>query len=78
MDSDRIIGAGKQAAGEVQESVGSLIGDNRTQTRGQMNQAKGQAQNQIGQLEDYIRDQPLTATAIAVGIGWLLGRLRII
>jgi uncharacterized protein YjbJ (UPF0337 family) len=78
MDSDRIIGAGKQTAGEVQEGVGSLIGDNRTQARGQANQAKGQVQNQIGQLEDYIRDQPLTAAAIAVGFGWLLGRLRII
>ena len=78
MDSDRIIGAGKQTAGEVQEGIGSLIGDNRTQARGQMNQTKGKAQNQIGQLEDYIRDQPLTATALAIGFGWLLGRLRII
>ena len=78
MDSDRIIGAGKQAAGEVQEGIGSLIGDSRTQARGQANQMKGEAQNQIGQLEDYIRDQPLTAAAIAVGIGWLIGRLRII
>ncbi|MBB5694142.1 CsbD family protein [Roseomonas sp. GCM10028921] len=78
MDSDRIIGAGKQAAGDVQEGIGSLIGDNRTQAKGQVNQVKGQAQNQIGQLEDYIRDQPLTAAAIAVGFGWLLGRLRII
>jgi uncharacterized protein YjbJ (UPF0337 family) len=78
MDSDRIIGAGKKAAGEVQEGVGSLIGDNRTQVQGQKNQAKGEAQNQIGQLEDYIRDQPLTAAAIAVGFGWLIGRLRII
>mgnify|MGYP004547039031 CR=1 FL=1 len=78
MDSDRIIGAGKQAAGEVQEGVGSLIGDSRTQAQGKKNQAQGAAQNQIGQLEDYIRDQPLTAAAIAVGFGWLLGRLRII
>ncbi|SHK42374.1 Uncharacterized conserved protein YjbJ, UPF0337 family [Roseomonas rosea] len=78
MDSDRIIGAGKQAAGEVQEGIGSLVGDKRTQGRGQANQARGEVQNQIGQLEDYIRDQPLTAAAIAVGFGWLLGRLRII
>ncbi|MCR0984493.1 CsbD family protein [Roseomonas populi] len=78
MDSDRIIGAGKQAAGEVQEGVGNLIGDSRTQAQGKKNQAKGEVQNQVGQLEDYIRDQPLTAAAIAVGFGWLLGRLRII
>jgi len=78
MDSDRIIGAGKKAAGEVQEGVGSLIGDSRTQAQGKANQAKGETQNQIGQLEDYIRDQPLTAAAIAVGLGWLIGRLRII
>ena len=78
MDSDRIIGAGREAAGNVQEGIGSLIGDTRTQARGQMNQMKGQAQNSMGQLEDYIRDQPLQAALIAVGIGWLLGRLRII
>ncbi|WP_424137656.1 CsbD family protein [Roseomonas chloroacetimidivorans] len=78
MDSDRIIGAGKETAGNVQEGIGSLIGDTNTQARGQANQLRGQAQNQIGQLEDYIRDQPLTATAIAVAFGWLLGRLRII
>ncbi|WP_426954900.1 CsbD family protein [Muricoccus radiodurans] len=78
MDSDRIIGAGRQAAGAVQEGVGSLIGDTRTQARGKANQAQGQVQSSVGQLEDYIRDQPLTAAAIAVGIGWLLGRLRII
>lgn len=78
MDSDRIIGAGREAAGNVQEGIGSLIGDGRTQARGQMNQAKGQAQNSMGQLEDYIRDQPLQAALVAVGIGWLLGRLRII
>ena len=78
MDSDRIIGAGKQAAGEVQEGIGSLIGDTRTQARGQANQAKGAAQNSVGQLEDYIRDQPMQAALIALGVGWLLGRLRII
>ena len=78
MDSDRIIGAGKKMAGDVQEGVGNLVGDNRTQAQGKANQAKGEVQNQIGQLEDYIRDQPLTAAAIAVGFGWLLGRLRII
>ncbi|MBP0446361.1 CsbD family protein [Roseomonas sp. SSH11] len=78
MDSDRIIGAGNKAAGEVQEGIGGLIGDSRTQARGQSRQLRGEAQNQIGQLEDYIRDQPLTAAAVAVGIGWLIGRLRII
>ncbi len=78
MDSDRIIGAGKQAAGEVQEGIGSLIGDTRTQARGRATQAKGQAQNSVGQLEDYIRDQPMQAALIALGVGWLLGRLRII
>jgi len=78
MESDRIIGAGKKTAGEVQEGIGSLVGDADTQASGKANQLKGEAQNQIGQLEDYIRDQPLTAAAIAVGFGWLLGRLRII
>ena len=78
MDSDRIIGAGRQMAGEAQEGVGNLIGDARTQARGKANQVQGQAQNAMGSLEDYIRDQPMQAALIAVGIGWLLGRLKII
>jgi ElaB/YqjD/DUF883 family membrane-anchored ribosome-binding protein len=39
------------------------------------NQAVGQAQQQTARLSDVIKDQPLTTALLAVGIGYLLGRL---
>ena len=78
MDEDRITGAVKQGAGKVQGAVGEIVGDDRMQAQGQANQAEGQIENALGGLADTIRDQPLTAVLIGVGIGWVLGRLRII
>jgi ElaB/YqjD/DUF883 family membrane-anchored ribosome-binding protein len=34
-----------------------------------------QAEEQIGALSEAIREQPLTALLIALGLGFLLGRL---
>jgi uncharacterized protein YjbJ (UPF0337 family) len=75
MDPSRIEGAARDLGGRAQETVGSAIGDTSTQARGAVNQGYGQAQNAAGQLNDTIRDQPLLAAAIAVGIGFILGRL---
>ncbi|UFN48038.1 CsbD family protein [Roseomonas sp. OT10] len=78
MDSDRVTGAVRQGYGKLEEKVGEMTGNRDTQARGQMRQFEGQAQNAMGQLEDCIRDQPLKSALIALGIGWVLGRLRII
>ncbi|APT58207.1 CsbD family protein [Roseomonas gilardii subsp. gilardii] len=78
MDEDRIIGAAKQGAGRLQSATGELLGDSRMQARGDYYEAEGRAENALGGLADTIREQPLTAALIAVGIGWLIGRLRII
>jgi uncharacterized protein YjbJ (UPF0337 family) len=67
-------GAAREMGGRVQEKVGEYTGDRKTQTRGLYNQAAGQAEQQISRLSDVIKDQPITSTLIAIGVGYLLGR----
>ncbi|MFT8246427.1 CsbD family protein [Roseomonas sp. BN140053] len=78
MDENRVTGAARDFGGKVQDAVGGLTGDTDLQASGKANQIQGQAENALGQLADSIREQPLTSILIGVGIGWLLGRLRII
>ncbi|MEO9189514.1 MAG: CsbD family protein [Acetobacteraceae bacterium] len=73
--SDKVQGMARDAAGRVQQVFGETIGDARTQAQGLYNQASGQAQEQAGRLAEVIRDQPLTSALIALGVGYILGRL---
>lgn len=80
--SDRFEGTVREMGGRAQEKVGEALGDARTQADGMYNQAAGRAQQMWGQaqdaseqLSDTIRAQPLIAAAVAVGIGYLIGRL---
>jgi uncharacterized protein YjbJ (UPF0337 family) len=91
MDENRIEGTMKNASGRVEEGVGRLTGDARTRTEGMAKQAVGRAQDLYGQTADAAREtattfdkwlrnametQPYTSAAVAVGIGWLLGRMH--
>ena len=84
MTDDRIEGAARQGFGKVQDAVGSLTGDARTQAEGKLNDASGAVQNAFGQarerasdlydlVEDYAKDQPVAALAITLGVGLVLG-----
>lgn len=68
-------GATREMGGKVQQKVGDVLGDAKTQASGLYNQAAGQAQQQAARLSDVIKEQPLAAAAVAIGIGYLLGRL---
>jgi uncharacterized protein YjbJ (UPF0337 family) len=91
MDENRIEGTARKYGGRAQESVGSVTGDAKTRVEGAMNEAAGAAQQLYGQTSDVARQtattldtwlrnaietQPYTAAAVALGIGWLLGRMR--
>jgi uncharacterized protein YjbJ (UPF0337 family) len=91
MDEDRISGTARNVGGKIEEGVGRLTGDARTQTQGKLDQAAGAAQDLYGQTADAARDtaatfdkwlrrtietQPYTAAIVALGIGWLLGRMH--
>lgn len=78
MDENRVSGTARDAYGRAQETVGNIVGDARTQARGKVNQVRGQAEDAAGQVSDFVRDQPLTAVLIGVGVGYLLGRLHVI
>jgi uncharacterized protein YjbJ (UPF0337 family) len=91
MDEDRVEGTARNVGGKLEESVGRVTGDARTRAEGLANQAVGTAQDLYGQAADTAREQatnlerwlrrnietqPYTSALIALGIGWLLGRMH--
>jgi uncharacterized protein YjbJ (UPF0337 family) len=78
MDENRVTGAAREGLGKAQEAAGVLTGNDDYRARGMYNQGAGTAENVVGQLCDNVREQPLTSLAIAAGIGYILGRLRIL
>ena len=91
MDEDRISGTARNLGGKVEEGLGRTTGDVKTQLQGKLDQATGAAQDLYGQAADAARDtavsfdkwlrttietQPYTTAIVALGIGWLLGRMH--
>jgi uncharacterized protein YjbJ (UPF0337 family) len=91
MDENRAEGTMRNASGKVEEGAGRLTGDARTKAEGVAKQAAGTAQDLYAQTADVARQtsstfekwlqstietQPYTSAAIALGIGWLLGRMH--
>jgi uncharacterized protein YjbJ (UPF0337 family) len=98
MDENRITGTARNVGGKVEEGIGRVTGDAKTQTEGIANRAAGAAQDLYGQARDTAADaagavgdsaaslekwlrhtietQPYTTALVAVGIGWLLGRMH--
>jgi uncharacterized protein YjbJ (UPF0337 family) len=91
MDEDRLYGTARNVGGKVEEGVGRATGNVKAQVQGQLDQAAGAAQDLYGQTADAARDtaanfdrwlrttietQPYTTALVALGIGWLLGRMH--
>jgi uncharacterized protein YjbJ (UPF0337 family) len=91
MDENRVEGTARNLGGKVQEGFGKVTGNARTQAEGLANQAVGAAQDLYGQAADTAREtassfekalrrtietQPYTSALVALGVGWLLGRLH--
>jgi uncharacterized protein YjbJ (UPF0337 family) len=91
MDENRAEGTARNFGGKVQEGLGRVTGDAKTQAEGVLNQAAGTAQDLYGQgaegvrqtaktldsvLRETIETQPYTTAVVALGIGWLLDRLH--
>ena len=91
MNEDRISGTSRNLGGKVEEGIGRATGDATTQLQGKFDQAAGAAQDLYGQAADAARDtavsfdkwlrttietQPYTTAIVALGIGWLLGRIH--
>ena len=91
MDENRVSGTARNIGGKIEEGAGKLVGDTKTQFQGKLDQASGAAQDLYGQAADAAREtatgfdkwlrttietQPYTAAAVALAIGWLLGRMH--
>jgi uncharacterized protein YjbJ (UPF0337 family) len=91
MDEDRLYGTARNLGGKVEEGIGQATGDVKSQIKGRLDQAAGTAQDLYGQTADAARDtaanfdrwlrttietQPYTTAIVALGIGWLLGRMH--
>jgi uncharacterized protein YjbJ (UPF0337 family) len=89
MDQNQLSGTAKNLGGKAQEGVGRATGDPGMQARGRMRQAEGSMQDLYGQAKDaaadgagsiedslrnYIENKPYTTAAIALAVGWLIGR----
>lgn len=84
--TDNIEGGVKKGLGRVEDAIGGFTGDLRTQARGKFDQVAGAAQEKFGQargsaediygeLEEFTKAQPLTALAVTLGVGVVLGLL---
>ncbi len=79
VDENQVEGTARDIGGKIQDAAGGLTGDADTQASGKWNQVAGKAQKSFGDAAEEVRDnvsnQPLTALAIAGGIGLALGWL---
>jgi ElaB/YqjD/DUF883 family membrane-anchored ribosome-binding protein len=83
-DFGRAVGEARKHAGDVAEAVTDAAHDMYGQARDSAadvaDAANQAARKTMGSLEKAIRTtietQPYTAVAIAVGVGWLLGRMH--
>jgi uncharacterized protein YjbJ (UPF0337 family) len=89
MNEDRIAGTARNIGGKLEEGVGRATRDIKEEVQGKLDQAAGTAQDLYGQtaevardtavtfekwLRDTIETKPYVAVAVALGIGWLIGR----
>jgi uncharacterized protein YjbJ (UPF0337 family) len=73
--NDRVEGTAREFGGRVQEAVGDVTGDSKTQAQGLYNQVSGQAQQATAQFSDVVKAQPVVASLVALATGYVLGRL---
>jgi ElaB/YqjD/DUF883 family membrane-anchored ribosome-binding protein len=76
-DFNRAFGDAKKNAAGAAEEVSGAARDVYEQTRDSVNQATSNSASSFEQaVRNTIETQPYRAVAIALGIGWLLGRMR--
>ena len=56
MDKDTIIGTAKEIGGKVRSAVGHATGDKEGETRGALDEARGNLQKNYGKAKDTIKD----------------------
>ena len=57
MDENRVKGAVKDKMGQVKESAGKALGDEKLKREGQTDRVKGKVENTVGGVKDALRDK---------------------
>ncbi|GAB0117126.1 CsbD family protein [Acidisoma sp. 7E03] len=70
--------AARDAAGRIQDAVGSFADEARDDARRRYRDARGTAEDYMDDAADRIRQQPLMAGLAILAIGYILGRMRIL
>src|SRR5579863_7142822 len=65
MDKDRIAGSAKDFAGEVEDTVGDIVGDAKTRAAGRVREATGAMQDLYGHAKDAARGATDAAVSYA-------------
>jgi len=55
MDEDRMEGSGKKLKGDIKQGVGKATGDQKMQSEGAADKAKGKIQNAVGGIKDALK-----------------------
>ena len=66
---------GTEAVGATQAKVKSAAQDALDEFQNKLNEMKSQGQKAVHDLEQEIKEKPLTSLAVAFGIGFLLSKL---
>lgn len=56
MNKDQVKGAIKEAAGEVQEHVGRLVGNKEQEAKGHAREMEGKVQKNVGNAKEAVAD----------------------
>ena len=57
MNKDQVKGVAKHIAGEIQEQVGKLTGDESTEARGHAREQEGKIQKNYGDAKELVKDK---------------------
>jgi uncharacterized protein YjbJ (UPF0337 family) len=91
MDENRVKGAARSFGGQLEAEAASVTGDAQGQLKGKVDQVAGTAQNlyrqaadaareRAGSFDEWLREtietKPYAAALVALGVGWLLGRMH--
>jgi uncharacterized protein YjbJ (UPF0337 family) len=55
MDREHVKGAAEKVKGSVKDAVGKITGDERLQTEGKIDKAKGEIHNGLGNVKDAFK-----------------------
>ena len=80
MNEDRIVGTARNLGGKLEEGVGRVTSDLKEQVQDLYGQTADVARGTAVTFEKWLRSsietKPYAAVAVALGIGWLIGRMH--